>query len=623
MVRVKPLPAAADYEAYAFAYFAGESTDDGEKIYFGASKGNDPLDYDELNDGKPVLVVAVRHQGPARPVHHPLAEGDSSTCSPPTSRPTRPSTSARRRRPAASTSRSGSPPTWCTGRTSATSRCPRTSPATPGRRRRSTTRTPVSTSSTGRPRSTRRPTTAGRDINTSYQRMMYATTRDFVTFSEPKPWIDVKRGTGRGMIDATVVKDGDTFYRVVKDEASMTPRQEKSTDLRATGHRLAADHHLHPRLAAGQGAGRRRPAQPVGRHVHQGEGPTVFRDNDDPDRWYMFIDQPSYHGGQGYLAFQTDDIASGDWTSVPGADLPSSPRHGTVIPVTQAELDAHARGLPARPAHRVRRGRRPPPPGRAPRRCCPTTVAGRASVTARPAASRCEWDDVDPASYAALGTFEVDGTVVRGSADHPVATVTVTDAADPVVTPDRRRRRTARPAGGSPTRSTVTATATDATGVESVRRRGRRRTVGHHRRLTPRRRGVRRRHATPSRPGPPTRPATARRVRATELRIDATDPVSRATYDAGRASDGASRRRDLRGGPDRDPDRRRRLDDVHRSARRSASAAATVHTAPWTWPGTSRTPTRWSSLPRTPTWRPARWWRCCPRTRPPTAPRSP
>ena len=38
--------------------------------------------------------------------------------------------------------------------------------------------------------------------------MMYATTRDFVTFSEPQPWIDVKRGTGRGMIDATVVKDG-------------------------------------------------------------------------------------------------------------------------------------------------------------------------------------------------------------------------------------------------------------------------------------------------------------------------------------------------------------------------------------------------------------------------------
>ena len=32
------MPAPADYEAYAFAYFAGESTDDGEKIYFGASR---------------------------------------------------------------------------------------------------------------------------------------------------------------------------------------------------------------------------------------------------------------------------------------------------------------------------------------------------------------------------------------------------------------------------------------------------------------------------------------------------------------------------------------------------------------------------------------------------------
>ena len=36
----------------------------------------------------------------------------------------------------------------------------------------------------------------------------------------------------------------------------------------------------------------------------------------------MFIDQPSYHGGRGYLAFRTDDIDSGDWRSVPSAELP-------------------------------------------------------------------------------------------------------------------------------------------------------------------------------------------------------------------------------------------------------------------------------------------------------------
>ncbi|HEY1106009.1 MAG TPA: immunoglobulin-like domain-containing protein, partial [Agromyces sp.] len=65
----------------------------------------------------------------------------------------------------------------------------------------------------------------------TYNRMMYATTDDFVTFSEPRIWSDVQRGTGRGLIDSTVAKVDDTYYRFTKDEASMTIREEKSTDL--------------------------------------------------------------------------------------------------------------------------------------------------------------------------------------------------------------------------------------------------------------------------------------------------------------------------------------------------------------------------------------------------------
>ncbi len=75
-VRVQPLPAPADYEAYAFAYFAGESTDDGEKIYLGASRGNDPLDYDVLNDGQPVLASQYGTKGLRDPFIIRSAEGD-------------------------------------------------------------------------------------------------------------------------------------------------------------------------------------------------------------------------------------------------------------------------------------------------------------------------------------------------------------------------------------------------------------------------------------------------------------------------------------------------------------------------------------------------------------------
>lgn len=431
-VRVQPLPAPADYDAYAFAYFAGESTDDGEKIYLGASKGNDPLDYDELNDGEPLLSSSFGEQGLRDPFIIRSPEGD--------------------RFYLLATDLKAYPAVDFGEAQETGSKYIEVWESTDLVSWSEQRHVKVSSDFAGNTwapesfydeeageyvvywASALYPTTdtTGRDIATQYQRMMYATTRDFVTFSEPQPWIDVKRGTGRGMIDATVVQDGDTFYRVVKDEASMTPRQERSTDLRATvtgslptttstpGWQLVKE-----KVGVGQ-------PNPWGGTFTNGEGPTIFPDNEVDDRWYMFIDQPSYHGGQGYLAFRTDDIASGNWTSVPEADLPSSPRHGTVIPVTQAELDAmRAAYQPDLLISSVDDVTVETTQGTAPE--LPGTVAatfgdgstGQVGV---------DWDGVDPASYSAPGTFEVEGSVTRGSADTPVATVTVTDAVDPTVT---------------------------------------------------------------------------------------------------------------------------------------------------------------------------------------------
>jgi hypothetical protein len=465
VVRVQPMPAPADYEAYAFAYFAGESTDDGEKIYFGASRGNDALDYDELNDGNPVLASTYGTKGLRDPFIIRSHEGDRFYLL----------ATDLKAYPAVDfgeAQETGSKYMEIWESTDlvhwSDQRHVKVSSDFAGN-----TWAPESfyDESTGEYvvywASARYPTTdtSTRDIGTSYQRMMYATTRDFVTFSEAKPWIDVKRGTGRGMIDATVVKDGDTFYRVVKDEAYMIPRQEKSTDLRATvtgslptttstpGWQLVKE-----KVGLGQ-------PNPWGGTFTGGEGPTVFRDNEVADRWYMFIDQPSYHGGQGYLAFRTDDIASGSWTSVPGADLPSSPRHGTVLPVTQAELDRMRGALQPELlvssvediAVTTRHGTAPVLPATVP------AAFGDGST----GAVEVEWDPVDPGSYAAPGTFVVQGTVASGSADHPTATVQVTDAQDPSVSiedgdPDGENGWwTSDPV-------TVQVSASDDTGVDSV-----------------------------------------------------------------------------------------------------------------------------------------------------------
>jgi hypothetical protein len=450
----------ADYEGYVFAYFAGESTADGEKIYLAASKGDDPLDYDELNDGRPILESTFGERGLRDPFLIRSADGETFYLL---------ATDLRifggndfgnaqergskyleiwesddlvhwseQRHVKVSSDYAGN--TWA----------------------------PEAYYDEGLGQyvvywaSALYPTTEtdGRDIATSYQRMMYATTTDFRTFSTPQPWVDVSRGGGRGMIDATVQLVGDTYYRIIKDEATFTVRQEKSPSLTATvtgslptttspatGWQLVKE-----RVGSGQ-------ANPWGGTFDQGEGPTMFQDNEDPDRWYLFIDQPSYHGGQGYLAFQTDDLPSGDWVSVPTADLPSSPRHGTVLPVTQEELDVVRAGWQPEllvasvedAAVSTRQGTTPALPATVP------AAFGDGST----GEVRVEWDGVDPAAYAAPGTFTVQGEVVEGSADDPVATVTVTDLLDPVVD-----------VGAVPTWSTsavaVPVTATDETGVAAV-----------------------------------------------------------------------------------------------------------------------------------------------------------
>ncbi|MBD3945375.1 immunoglobulin-like domain-containing protein [Nocardioides ganghwensis] len=529
-VRVRPLPAPADYEAYAFAYFAGESTDDGEKIFLGASRGNDPLDYDVLNDGRPVLESQLGTKGLRDPFIIRSAEGDrffllatDLKAYPAVDFGEAQETGSKYLEVWESTDLVN----WSDQRhVKVSSDLAGNTWAPEAFYDAEAGEYVVYWASAFYPTAD----TTNRDINTSYQRMVYATTRDFVTFSEPQPWIDVKRGTGRGMIDATIVQDGDTFHRFVKDEAVMTPRQERSTDLRATvsgslptttsspGWQLVRD-----QVGVGQ-------PNPWGGTYTQGEGPTVFPDNEVEDRWYMFIDQPSYHGGRGYLAFRTDDIDSGDWQSVPTADLPSSPRHGTVIPVTQAELDTmRAAYQPDLLIESVADATVTTRQGTAP--ALPATVAAELGDGSTEQVE-VRWDDVDPSAYAEPGTFTVTGTVVRGSADQPVATVTVTDADDPVVT-----LSAGAPGGTAGWWVTdpvgATATATDASGVESVSTSVDgspwATTTGASASATVAGDGI---HTVRARAVDVTGNQSA--TQSLEVRIDATDPVSRATYDAER-----------------------------------------------------------------------------------------
>ena len=278
----------------------------------------------------------------------------------------------------------------------------------------------------------------------TYNRMIYATTDDFVTFSEPQVWSDVKRGTGLGLIDSTVAQQDGVFYRFTKDEASMTIREEKSTNLLATisgslpGTTGAADEWtlVKEKVATGLPNG-----EPGGTYS-SGEGPSIFPSNPgdvNGFEWYLFIDQPSYHGGPNhYIPFGSADITDGSsWQPLGAtlrANLPQNsdggkPRHGTVIPVTRAEyqkvLEAYAPGVAVAEVAPIE----------------VTTRAGQAPVLPDASLTTADgtekqadvvWATVPASDYAAPGTFTVHGVAQDDSRMPVTATVTVTPGVDVV-----------------------------------------------------------------------------------------------------------------------------------------------------------------------------------------------
>jgi hypothetical protein len=154
----------------------------------------------------------------------------------------------------------------------------------------------------------------------SYQRMLYATTRDFRTFSQAKVWLD----PGHAVIDSTVIEHDGWIHRFTKDEREQGPAaphakfvaQDKARSV------LAADYRP---VAEGLGEGT----------VSHCEGPIVFKANRD-ERWYLFVDE---FGGRGYLPFESTDLDSGVWTPCADYAMPGNPCHGSVLPLTRSEYD--------------------------------------------------------------------------------------------------------------------------------------------------------------------------------------------------------------------------------------------------------------------------------------------
>jgi beta-xylosidase len=319
------------YAGYLFAYFTGEGTADGEQIRYALSRGNDPLHWRELNQGKPVLTSTTGEKGLRDPFVIRSPKGDKFYLI---------ATDLRMYRNSSGSwddvQRHGSKSIMIWESTDLVhwtdQRLVKVAPDNAGN-----TWAPEAywDDSLGEYVVFWASKLYADDdpghTGSTYNKMLYATTKDFRTFSEPKVWDD----PGYSVIDSTVVKYKDTYYRYTKDERDPTSSSpcakfitgEKSTSLTSTKYDLVAD-------CIGSGA------------MDRGEGPTVFKSNTEK-KWYLFIDE---YGGRGYVPFETTDLDSGKWTPSTNYQLPSSPRHGTVLPVTQAEYDRLLGAYPATPA---------------------------------------------------------------------------------------------------------------------------------------------------------------------------------------------------------------------------------------------------------------------------------
>ncbi|KAJ7633967.1 hypothetical protein B0H17DRAFT_1164143 [Mycena rosella] len=132
---------------------------------------------------------------------------------------------------------------------------------------------------------------------TTYSRILFATTTDFVTFSAAQVWID----PGVSIIDTTVAKTGGQVV------------QERATSL----------------FGAWQSV-----TKGIGQAMFGDvEGPLVFLSNVFAGVWHVWVDDIS---PQGYQPFETSNITSGVWTYSTGYALPADPRHGTVFSISAA-----------------------------------------------------------------------------------------------------------------------------------------------------------------------------------------------------------------------------------------------------------------------------------------------
>ena len=424
---VPALPVAEPYEAYAFSYFTGDSVP-GEKIYFGASNGNDARNWVTLNGGQPVLTSTKGTTGLRDPFLIRSPEGDKVYM-------------------IATDLSIGNDPNWDASQRQGSQYLEiwESTDMVTWSEQRHVKVSPDNAGNTWAPEAYWDDTIGAYvvfwasklyadddpdHLGGQPNRMMYATTRDFHTFTPAQVWQD----TGVSRIDSTVIKEGDTYYRFTKDEgrnltgpnACLDIFEERSTSLRAvtttTTTSAPADQWSLEDTCIGQQAG-----------TGAVEGPTVFKANEgdvNGEGYYLFVDE---FGGRKYIPLFSTELGDGaDWTVPAQFSLPNpAPRHGTVLPITKAEQERMFSALLAEPTAALPSAVRTSvgTPAQLPARVAVTFADGTTQQLA------VAWDVTDADYYETAGTVTFSGAVTGFDLTAQV-TVTVSDVVEVNIAPE-------------------------------------------------------------------------------------------------------------------------------------------------------------------------------------------
>lgn len=333
---VKEMPPEEELTGYLFTYFAGEHLANGEQIYFALSQGNDPLNYQApMNGGNPVLVSKLGEKGLRDPFIIRSPEGDKFYL-------------------IATDLRIYAGNGWDAAQRHG-SRCIavwESNDLVNWSEQRLVEVSPELAGNTWAPEIFYDHTTGeyivfwaskiypdANKTGSPHNRMMYAKTRDFYTFTPAEEYYN----PGYSVIDTTMIEHDGKIYRFTKDERSYHPTEAPNGKMvfQDVGDSVLGKF---TRIVEGIGKGT----------ISVGEGPTVFKDNNE-DKWYLFID---FFSSDGYRPFVTTDLASGIWEPITsGYSFPAPrARHGHVLPLKASEYAALSANMPvevAKPATEI------------------------------------------------------------------------------------------------------------------------------------------------------------------------------------------------------------------------------------------------------------------------------